>query len=148
MMWLSIIILVVLDQVTKVMAAANGGVHIEVVPGFFYLNYLENTGAAWSMFAGRTGILTLVSAFAAGLMLWYLLTKKPDRWTKAALVLMIAGAAGNFIDRLVLGYVRDFMDFYIFGYDFPVFNVADMALTIGVIILILAALTGDRKAHA
>lgn len=148
MMWLSMIILVVLDQVTKVMAAVNGGVHIEVIPGFFYLNYLENTGAAWSMFAGRTGILTLVSAFAAGLMLWYLLTKKPDRWTKAALVLMIAGAAGNFIDRLVLGYVRDFMDFYIFGYDFPVFNVADMALTIGVIILILAALTGDRKAHA
>jgi signal peptidase II len=145
MMWVWMIVLTAVDQITKAMAASNGGVHREIIHNFFYLNYLENTGAAWSMFAGRTGILTLVSAFAIGLMLWYLLYKKPDRLMRVSLVLMIAGAAGNFIDRLVLGYVRDFMDFYIFGYDFPVFNVADMCLTFGVILLLISALKGDGE---
>lgn len=145
MMWLAMILIVAVDQITKVLAASGGGVHMEIIPGFFYLNYLENTGAAWSMFANKTVILTLISAFAVGLMLWYLLNRKTDRLTRAALVLMIGGAAGNFIDRLCLHYVRDFLDFYIFGYDFPVFNVADMALTFGVILLIIAALKGDSQ---
>jgi signal peptidase II len=145
MTWFWIVLIIAVDQITKILAAANGGIHQVIIPGFFSLNYLENTGAAWSMFSNRTVLLTLISAFAIGLMLWYLLTHKTDRWTKAALVLMIGGAAGNFIDRLCLSYVRDFLDFYIFGYDFPVFNVADMALTIGVIVLVIAALKGDPK---
>ena len=57
-----------------------------------------------------------------------------------ALAMMIAGAAGNLMDRLLLGYVRDFLNFYIFGYDFPVFNVADICLCVGVGLLILSTI--------
>ncbi|WP_373466519.1 signal peptidase II, partial [Acinetobacter soli] len=71
------------------------------------------------------------SAVAVGFMLWYIVTKKPKGLTMIAIAMMAGGAAGNLIDRLVLQYVRDFLSFNIFGYAFPVFNVADVALCIG-----------------
>ena len=75
--------------------------------------------------------------------------KEHLKLSKTALAMMIAGAAGNLIDRLMLNYVRDFLHFYPFGYDFPVFNVADCALTIGVILLIIGMLKGEgEEKHA
>ena len=79
-------------------------------------------------------------------MIWYMIYKDPGKWTRVALAFMIAGAAGNLIDRLLLGHVRDFLHFYIFSYDFPIFNVADSALTIGVILLIIGSFL-EEKAH-
>lgn len=144
--WLIIILVTVLDQVSKFIVQTTPAFqNIEVIPNFFYITYLKNTGAAWSMFSGMTGGLTLISALAIGIMLWYVYAKKPKGMLKTSLALMIAGAAGNFIDRLALSYVRDFLNFYIFGYDFPVFNIADCALTIGVILLIIASLVSDRE---
>lgn len=145
-----VVIVLVLDQLTKFMVQNSAVLQtqsIPVIPGFFYLTYVKNTGAAWSAFEDKTQLLALVSAVAVGVMLWYVITRKPKKWILFALALMIGGAAGNMIDRIWLGYVRDFFDFYPFGYNFPVFNVADIALTIGVIMLILASLKEEDQ-HA
>ncbi|MDY3931839.1 MAG: signal peptidase II [Erysipelotrichaceae bacterium] len=145
-----VVIVLVLDQLTKFMVQNSAVLQtqsIPVIPKFFYLTYVQNTGAAWSAFADKTQLLALVSAVAVGVMLWYVITRKPKKWVLFALALMIGGAAGNMIDRIWLGYVRDFFDFYPFGYNFPVFNVADIALTIGVIMLILASLKEEDQ-HA
>ena len=145
-----VVIVLVLDQLTKFMVQNSAVLQtqsIPVIPGFFYLTYVKNTGAAWSAFADKTQLRALVSAVAVGVMLWYVITRKPKKWILFALALMIGGAAGNMIDRIWLGYVRDFFDFYPFGYNFPVFNVADIALTIGVIMLILASLKEEDQ-HA
>ena len=109
-----VVIVLVLDQLTKFMVQNSAVLQtqsIPVIPGFFYLTYVKNTGAAWSAFADKTQLLALVSAVAVGVMLWYVITRKPKKWILFALALMIGGAAGNMIDRIWLGYVRDFFDF-------------------------------------
>ena len=143
---ISIIVITVLllDQITKYGVQINDKLqNIELIPGFFHITYARNTGMAWSLFSGYQVFFCIAAAAAIGGMLWYLINKKPDTATTAALSLMIGGAAGNLIDRLVFGYVRDFLDFYIFGYDFPIFNIADSALCIGVFVLLIVTLKED-----
>ncbi len=136
--------LTILDQLTKAMISTNPSAfaNVEVIPGFFHITYVKNAGAAWSMLSGQRVLLSLISAAAVIGMLWVLqrTVAKKQKLNSLALSLMIAGALGNLIDRLMLGSVRDFLNFYIFGYDFPVFNVADICLTIGVGLLILATI--------
>lgn len=140
------IVVIALDQVSKIIVAGNETLHsLTLIPGFFHITYCENTGMAWSLFSGHQQILALISAVAIGVMIWYVIDKRPDKLTTFGLALMIGGATGNLIDRLILGYVRDFLDFYPFGYDFPVFNIADSALCIGVAFLFIAILLEDTK---
>lgn len=141
-LWISVVL--VLDQVTKFCVQSSSSLPVTVIPGFFKIEYLKNTGAAWSMLSSKTALLTLVSAVAIGVMLWYLLAKKTTPVQETALCLMIAGAAGNFIDRLCLSYVRDFLSFNIFGYPFPVFNIADCALCIGVFLLFICTMKEEK----
>ena len=141
-LWISVVL--ILDQVTKFCVQSSSSLPVSVIPGFFKIEYLKNTGAAWSMLSSKTALLTLVSAVAIGVMLWYLLTKKTTSVQETALCLMIAGAAGNFIDRLCLSYVRDFLSFNIFGYPFPVFNIADCALCIGVFLLFICTMKEEK----
>lgn len=150
MEYIAIIGILVLDQITKYwIAHANLNGSIEIIRNFFYITYVKNTGAAWGMFSGKTVGLSLLAAVASGVLLYNLskIRRKKMPWTKTALILMTAGALGNLLDRLVLGYVRDFLHFYPFGYDFPVFNVADIALTCGVVVLLIATFIseGDSK---
>ena len=106
-LWITIVL--ILDQVTKFCVQSSASLPVTVIPGFFQIEYLKNTGAAWSMLSSKTALLTLVSAVAIGVMLWYLLTKKTTPVQETALCLMIAGAAGNIIDRLCLSNERDFL---------------------------------------
>lgn len=141
-------ITLIVDQITKVFIANNEAFHhIEVIKNFFYITYAENTGMAWSLLSGKQAFLTIVSAVAIGVMIYYLIAKSPNLPTRVAIALMIGGAAGNLVDRLFLSYVRDFLDFIVFGYDFPIFNIADSALTIGVILLFLITIKDDGKKH-
>lgn len=144
-----IVLLVVLliDQVTKfyVDSAMTLGQKIPVISGFFHFTYYHNTGAAWSMLEGKMWFFYLIT-IAALIAMWmfYKNAKENDVLAKYGLVLMMAGTIGNFIDRLCFQYVRDFIDFIIFGYDFPVFNVADMALCIGVCLIIADIFLEER----
>ena len=110
------VVVLLIDQITKYLISANMLLFedIPVISGFFHITYVQNTGMAWSLLSGQQLFLSLAAAAAIGVMLWVLLTKKPDRLTTIALGLMIAGAAGNLIDRLLFAYVRDFLNFYIF----------------------------------
>ncbi len=129
-----------IDQITKVIAAASLGLYesFTIIPDFFAFTYVKNTGAAWSMLEGKMIFFYLITIVALIAMVLYFRTLKKHQYlSKIGLVLMISGTLGNFIDRLFLHYVRDFIDFYIFGYDFPIFNVADMCLVIGIGVVLI-----------
>ncbi len=136
------IVVLLIDQITKIAAEATlSSGAISVIPGFFRLTYAENTGAAWSMLEGKMWFFYIITIIALIIMvMFYRNQKEADELVKVSLVLMMAGTIGNFIDRLCFQHVRDFLDFIIFGYDFPIFNVADMALCIGVFLIIVDVL--------
>ncbi len=116
-----------------------------IIPGFFQLTNVRNTGAGFSILTDQTVFLSVVSAIAV-IALIYLLGKENNKYIRITYLLIISGALGNLIDRIRLGYVVDFLDFMIFGYDFPVFNVADSFITVGCILLILLNLKENRHA--
>lgn len=139
------LVVIVLDQVTKVLIEKTlpyGSFYpphcIEVIPGFFHLVHVGNTGAAWSLFSGYPKVLAFIGLLA--LVLIYvgrnsLQLKLPQsQW---AFGLIIGGVIGNLIDRFRLGHVTDFLDFHIKDWYWPSFNVADSAITIGVGLYIL-----------
>lgn len=138
-----IVSVLMLDLVTKITVQTSLELHrqIPIIENFFYITYAKNTGAAWSMLSGKQFFLIAISMIGVIIFLYmYFKTPEQDKFGKVCLSLMIAGAAGNLIDRVTLGYVRDFLDFVIFGYDFPIFNVADMALCIGIVLLLVQTL--------
>lgn len=144
-LWLSALA-IVLDQITKRVVMATMVPYQDVIPvtGFFNLVHVHNTGAAFSLFADQPGwqriFFTLVALVASGVIL-YLLRKTHGRPVfAAALALVLGGALGNLIDRLLYGHVIDFLDFFWGTWHWPAFNVADSAITLGAALLILDAL--------
>lgn len=138
-----LVAVLIVDQLSKfvIHASMNLGDSFSVIPGFFRITYLQNTGAAWSILEGKMVFFYLISiVFLIGMAVFYKNTSSSDTLTKIGIVLMMAGTLGNLIDRLVFHYVRDFFDFIIFGYDFPVFNIADMSLCIGIGCIVLSVL--------
>lgn len=127
----------ILDQVTKLAAQLYLN-DFSIIPGFFRLTYVENKGAAWGMFSGNRIFLVMISVFV--LLLISRFIKKEKNITLFETVsygLLIGGIFGNLIDRIFRGYVIDFLNFNIFGYDFPVFNVADSIIVIAVILMFI-----------
>lgn len=132
------------DQASKL--AVNAWLHmgqrIPVIPGFFDITHWHNQGGAFGLLAGQgplvRGFFFFVLSFAAVLLLLYLYRKTPaaSRWFSYALCLTLGGAVGNLIDRVRLGYVDDFLLFYVNTYYWPAFNVADAAVSVGAVMLI------------
>ncbi len=128
------------DQLTKGLITQKFLLHenLEVIPGFFNLTYVRNTGGAFGLLAGeasrlRTGLFFAVSCAALGII-FYLYTKIPPgrKWLDAGLALAFGGALGNLIDRLRFGEVVDFLDLYVGSMHWPAFNVADSAISVGI----------------
>lgn len=142
--WLGLALAIcIADQVTKAWASAalGYGTPLPVVPGF-NLTLLHNTGAAFSLLAGQdgwqrwlfTGIAVLVAVVVVA---WLWLMDARERWVPTALALILGGAAGNLIDRVNLGYVVDFIQLYYEAWSWPAFNLADSAICVGAVMLII-----------
>ena len=132
--------IVLLDQASKEWVRAAFLLHesVPILPGFFNLTYIRNTGAAWGMFSGQNLALSLLAmAMLLALVLFRRKLLPPGRLHRVALGLLCGGIVGNLFDRLRLDYVVDFLDFHFRGSHFPAFNVADSAICIGVGIYML-----------
>ena len=109
----------------------------EVIKNFFNITYIGNTGGAWGIFQNSTLILVGITIVFLILFIYFLEKNKTASFEKTCYGLMLGGIFGNLIDRSLRGYVVDFLSFKIFGYNFPVFNLADSFIVIGLFLLII-----------
>lgn len=140
-------ILLIIDQLSKilVMNLMSLGQSTSIIPSFFYLTYIQNDGAALNILSGNTIILITISLIA----LLYIIKLIYDNSVKTRMQLityslLIGGIVGNIADRIIYGKVIDFLDFHLFSYNFPVFNLADSFIVIGSILLVIIIIRGEK----
>ncbi len=149
------LVIVILDQVTKILITHTMHLHesIPIISGFFNLTYIRNPGAAFGIFATTNSAFRLIffvgtSIFALGLLGTIFYRMHPeDVWGQLSVSSIFGGAIGNLLDRLQYGEVVDFLDFYMGNYHWPAFNVADSAISVGVVSLLIVFAT-DKKREA
>lgn len=143
------IVLVLIDQISKILLSnsLSVGESHDIISGFFSITYVKNTGAAWGMFSNGTILLGILSvAFSLFFIKYIIDLKEISKFNLINYSLILAGIFGNMIDRFVRGFVVDFLDFKIFSYDFPVFNIADTFIVLGIIfVMIDILLVGDKS---
>lgn len=132
-------IILMLDQMLKMVVKNNLYLmqEIKVIPNFFSIYYVENKGAAFSILSGKTYIFVLVALFLLVALDKYIGKEKLTKFSILSLGIVIGGVLGNLIDRLLYHSVVDFLLFNIDGYAFPVFNIADVGITVGVSLYII-----------
>jgi signal peptidase II len=152
--WILVLTLVIADQITKAIVRRSLELHesIPVIPDLLALTRVHNTGAAFGMFnamdfPGKTLLITLVATLALAGVAWYAV-KIPlsERLARLGVACILGGAIGNLIDRATAGYVLDFVDASWQGWHFWAFNVADAAISVGVILMILDLMGLGRRA--
>lgn len=121
------------------------GILKSIVPPVFYLTKVYNEGAAWSTFNGNRYLLIIVSIIALIFLIIYEKSFKKSKRNILAFGLVYGGLFGNLFDRVRYGHVIDYLKFYIGGYEFPVFNLADMAIVIGFGLIFIAIIKGEDK---
>lgn len=141
------IIFFILDLISKVIINAFLGLteSITVINNFFYLTNVHNLGAAWSLFSGQRILLIVIGMAALFFIFRWINDFKNNNKNIWAFSLLISGLLGNLFDRIIYGYVRDFLDFRFGSYNYPVFNLADTFIFCGVILLILAIIKGEEN---
>lgn len=142
------IILLCIDQISKLLVVnlLTKTDSITIIKNFFYLTYINNDGAAFSILVGKRILLILIAVLVIVMLIRYI--KKNNIQNKLELVsisLIIGGSLGNLMDRVVRGYVIDFLDFKIFNYNFPIFNLADTFIVIGVFLLLLKEIRKENN---
>lgn len=142
------LLVILLDQWTKwlIVASMEMGESVKVINDIFHITSHRNRGAAWGMLEGQFWLFYIITAVVVVALVYFMQTEaKGKPLMKTSLAILLGGAIGNFIDRLFRGEVVDFIQTFIFGYRFPIFNIADAALTIGVLLLFGAMFIEDQK---
>ena len=135
-----------LDQIIKKLITVFIGLgeSISIIPSLFGFTHVRNTGAAWSMLEGNRIFLILISFIAIGLVYWFMIKdKKIEAIEEIGYGILLGGIVGNLMDRVILGYVIDFISIYIGSYAFPIFNVADIGIVVGTLIIVGIMLKED-----
>lgn len=143
------VILVVFDRIVKldILSKYRIGTVFGEIPYVADFVYVQNTGAAFSLFDDSTVILSIISiVFLVAILAYWIITKPQHKLMKTAVMLMFAGALGNAIDRVFYGFVVDFIS--VKWFDFPVFNIADMAIVIGAVIMVVYTVFFEEKEKA
>ena len=143
------LLLFILDILSKVFIINNFKYNdnVVIIKDFFDINYVRNEGGAFSILDGNIIFIVVLTIIIIYFLYKYLKNKKLNVYELWGYGLIVGGAFGNLFDRVIYGYVVDFLDFYIFGYDFPVFNIADCGIVIGVFILMISEVrynNGDK----
>lgn len=142
--WLTLVV-ILLDMVSKYIVSKLLIVNesVMIIKNFFNITYVRNTGAAFSIFSENTFLVMVISfMIIMGIILYISKNKPSNKIEKISYSLILGGAIGNFIDRIIYGYVRDFIEIDIFGWDYPIFNLADVFVVVGVILLVIATWRG------
>ncbi|HEC2223542.1 TPA: signal peptidase II [Staphylococcus delphini] len=142
------LIILIGDQLTKfiIRTQMTIGESFAVLPKFLYITSHRNNGAAWGILSGKMTFFYIITVIIlVALIVFYIKEAKNHMLMQIVISLLFSGALGNFIDRVSSGEVVDFIDTVIFGYDFPIFNIADASLTIGVILLIIVLLKDQNQ---
>ncbi len=141
---LSLVLFILIDQISKLLISKYiiEYENVALIPKFLNLTYIKNYGAAFGILEGKRVFFIILTVVALTYLFYELYKNRDKKYYLISLVLVISGIIGNFIDRLFLGYVRDFISFKIFN---PVFNIADSLIVIGVVIFIINELVGDKN---
>ncbi len=141
-------ICIIVDFISKILVTNNMdlGDSITIIPSFFSISYVQNTGAAWGMFSNGTLILAVVSVVFLFFAIKYIYeAKNISKLSMFSYGMLLGGIIGNLIDRLFRNYVIDFLSFNIFGYSFPVFNIADCFIVVSIFLIVIETLLKEGK---
>lgn len=117
---------------------------VNIIDNFFSLTYVLNDGAAFSLFASRIYLLILIAIICLFFIIYELKNNLDDRVLSIGYSLALAGLLGNFLDRLIDGYIIDYLSFKILGYNYPIFNFADILIVVGIIVVIIKEILKER----
>ena len=117
---------------------------VNIIDNFFSLTYVLNDGAAFSLFASRTYLLIVIALICLFFIIYELKNNLDDRVLSIGYSLVLAGLLGNFLDRLIDGYIIDYLSFKILGYNYPIFNFADILIVVGIVIVIIKEILKER----
>lgn len=145
--WIISFICIIIDQMIKFVINNNLDLYDQntIIDNFFYLTNVRNYGAAWSILTGSRIMLIIVTILIMiGLYYFFIRKEKMKKYEKVIYGFLYGGIIGNLIDRIFRGYVIDYLEFYIFGYNFPVFNLADILIVISMFFIIISVIKGDK----
>ncbi len=147
---IGILTVVLLDQISKIiiMNTMKLNSSVSLIKGFFRLTYTHNYGAAFGLFDGKTAFILIISFLVLLYLLFELFRKKKSpAIMDIGIIMLIGGLIGNLIDRMYFGYVRDFLDFTIFKWDFAIFNLGDTSIVIGAILFLIGIIVEESNAN-